>query len=312
MLPFNGRGINAFGQPTANSFTADINDDTRVGIDVFSAYIQDEIQITDHLDLIIGARYDSFDIDVFNVPANERRTRKDEEISPRGGLIFKPFEEISLYASYSESFLPRSGEQFDNINGASNQLDPDTFSNREVGVKWDFGVGLSLTAALFEIEQSSPQVADDDPETLDVIDSEISGFELQLKGEVTDRWFISAGYSYLDGEQVNRQGNTGLRPRELPEHTFSVWSAYEVTERFGVGIGLTYQDESFINNSNTAVLPSYTRVDAAAYYDVSETLSIQLNIENLTDTLYFPYSHSTHQASVGAPLNGQLSVEWRY
>lgn len=309
---FNGRGINAFGQPTANSFTADINDDTRVGVDVFSAYIQDEIQITDHLDLIIGARYDSFDIDVFNVPANERRTRKDEEISPRGGLIFKPFEEISLYASYSESFLPRSGEQFDNINGANNQLDPDTFSNREVGVKWDFGVGLSLTAALFEIEQSSPQVADGDPETLDVIDSEISGFELQLKGEVTDRWFISAGYSYLDGEQVNRQGNTGLRPRELPEHTFSVWSAYEVTERFGVGVGLTYQDESFINNSNTAVLPSYTRVDAAAYYDVSETLSIQLNIENLTDTLYFPYSHSTHQASVGAPLNGQLSVEWRY
>ncbi|MEE4296367.1 MAG: TonB-dependent siderophore receptor [Wenzhouxiangella sp.] len=308
----NGRGINAFGEPTVNSFTTDINDDTRVGIEVFSAYIQDEIQITDHLDFIIGARFDSFDIDVFNVPANERRSRKDDEISPRGGLIFKPFEEISLYASYSESFLPRSGEQFDNINGANNQLDPDTFKNQEIGIKWDFGVGLSLTAALFEIEQSSPQVADDNPETLDVIDSEISGFEAQLKGQVSDRWFISAGYSYLDGEQVNRGGNTGLRPRELPENTFSIWSAFEVTERFGVGIGLTYQDESFIDNSNTAVLPSYTRVDAAAYYDVSDTLSLQLNIENLTDTLYFPKSHSTHQATVGAPLNGQLTVEWRY
>jgi catecholate siderophore receptor len=308
----NGRGINAFGQPTVNSFTTDLNDDTRVGIEVLSAYIQDEIQINDHLDLVLGARFDSFDIDVFNVPANERRSRKDEEISPRGGLIFKPFEDISFYASYSESFLPRSGEQFDNINGANNQLDPNTFTNLEAGVKWDFGQGLSFTAALFEIEQSSPQVADDDPETLDVIDSEISGFEAQLKGQVNGRWYISAGYSYLDGEQVDRLGDTGLRPRELPENTFSLWNSFELTERFGVGVGLTYQDESFIDNSNTAVLPSYTRIDAAAYYDVSDMLRLQLNVENLTDELYFPNSHSTHQATVGAPLNARLTADWRF
>ena len=70
-------------------------------------------------------------------------------------------------------------EQFANINGNNNQLDPNTFSNLEAGVKVDFSQGLSLTASIFEVEQSSPQVADDDPETLDVIDSEISGFELQ-------------------------------------------------------------------------------------------------------------------------------------
>ncbi|MEE4297103.1 MAG: TonB-dependent siderophore receptor [Wenzhouxiangella sp.] len=308
----NGRGINAAGMPTVNSFTADLNDDTRVGIDVFSAYIQDEIQINDKLDLILGARYDSFDIDVFNVATNERRSRKDEEITPRGGLIFKPFEEMSLYASYSESFQPRSGEQFDNINGDRDQLDPNTFTNLEAGIKWDFGRGLSLTAAVFEIEQSSPQTADNDPETLDVIDSEISGFEVQLKGQVNDYWFVSAGYSYLDGEQVDRLGDTGLRPQELPENTFSIWNSVRVTDRFGFGIGLTYQDESFINNSNTAVLPSYTRVDAAAYFDVSDTLSLQLNIENLTDELYFPNSHSTHQATVGAPLNARLTADWRF
>ncbi|HMA99076.1 MAG TPA: TonB-dependent siderophore receptor [Wenzhouxiangella sp.] len=308
----NGRGINASGVPTANSFTADLNDDTRVGIDVFSAYIQDEIQINDKLDLILGARFDSFDIDVFNVATNERRSRKDEEVTPRGGLIFKPFEEISIYASYSESFQPRSGEQFDNINGDRDQLDPNTFTNLEAGVKWDFGQGLSLTTAIFAIEQSSPQTADNDPETLDVIDSEISGFEAQLEGQVNDYWFISAGYSYLDGEQVDRQGDTGLRPQELPENTFSIWNSFRVTDRFGFGIGLTYQDESFINNSNTAVLPSYTRVDAAAYYDVSDRLSLQLNIENLTDELYFPNSHSTHQATVGAPLNARLTADWRF
>ncbi|WP_317622708.1 TonB-dependent siderophore receptor [Pseudohongiella sp. O18] len=304
----NGVGVNAAGARTVNSFASDLNDDTRVGIDVRSIYIQDEIELSEMLDVVIGARFDSFDIEVFDVPANQVRTRQDEEVSPRAGLVFKPLENISLYASYSESFLPRSGEQFANISGSSGQLDPDTFSNQEAGLKWDFGRGLSLTAAVFEIEQSSPQVADNNPETLDVIDSEISGFELQLLGQVNDRWYLSAGYSNLDGEQVDRSGPTGLRPRELPEHMFSLWNTYQLTEQFGMGLGMTHQSDSYIDNGNFAVLPGYTRVDAAAYYDVSADFRIQVNIENLTDELYYPNAHSTHQATVGSPLNTRVSL----
>lgn len=307
-----GVGVNALGAATSNSFNSDINDDTRVGIDVRSLYIQDEIEISEKLDLVIGARYDSFEIDVFNVVANERRSRKDDEVTPRAGLVFKPIENISFYASYSESFLPRSGEQFANINGSNNQLDPNTFSNLEGGLKYDFSRGLSLTAAIFEIEQSSPQVADNNPETLDVIDSEITGFEAQIQGQLTDNWYVSAGYSNLDGEQVNRTGPTGLRPRELPEHMFSLWNTYQVSTYLGFGLGLTHQDESFIDNGNNAILPSYTRVDAAAYYDFSEDLRIQVNVENLTDELYFPNSHSTHQATVGRPLNARVTVTSRF
>ncbi|MFC3194786.1 TonB-dependent receptor [Marinicella sediminis] len=307
-----GQGINASGDPTSNDYTADLNDDTRVNIDVFSVFVQDEIQITDHVDLVLGARFDRFDITVFNVPDNETRSREDEAVSPRLGLIYKPKEHISLYGSYSESFLPRSGEQFANINGNNDQLDPNTFSNLEVGFKWDFGQAMSFTAAVFEIEQSSPQVADDDPSTLDVIDSEITGFEAQLKGQINDKWYVSAGYSYLDGEQVSRTGPTGLRPRELPENSFSLWNNFQLTDRLGLGLGMTYQDDSFINNSNSAELPSYTRFDAAAYYTVSDRLSLQLNVENLTDELYFPHAHSTHQATVGAPLNARLSAQWHF
>lgn len=307
-----GIGTNAAGNPTSNDFSVDLNDDTRVDIDVFSVFIQDEIQLTDQLDLILGARFDSFDIDVYNVKSDERRSRKDEEVSPRFGLIYKPQENISIYGSYSESFLPRSGGQFANINGNNNQLDPNTFTNREVGLKWDFNRGLSLTAAVFEIEQSSPQVADEDPSTLDIIDSETDGFEIQLKGQINDSWYISAGYTNLDGEQVNRNGPTGLRPRELPENMFSIWNNFQVTDKLGLGLGLSYQDDSFINNSNSATLPSYTRIDAAAFYDVSNRLRIQLNVENLTDELYFPNSHSTHQATVGAPLNARMTVNWLF
>jgi len=307
-----GVGTNASGLATSNSYTTDLNDDTRVGIDVRSLYVQDEIAISEKLDFIVGARYDSFDIKVFNVVANESRNRKDDKVTPRGGLVFKPMENISLYASYSESFLPRSGEQFANINGNNNQLDPNTFTNLEGGIKWDLRPGLSLTAAVFEIEQSSPQIADNNPETLDVIDSEITGFEAQLQGQVTESWYIAAGYSQLEGEQVNRSGPTGLRPRELPEQMLSLWNTYQVSHSLGLGLGLTHQDDSFINNSNTAFLPSYTRIDAAAFYDISPDFRVQVNIENLTDELYFPNSHSMHQTTVGRPLNARLTVSRRF
>ncbi len=307
-----GIGINALGTTTTNDFLVDLNDDTRVGIEVYSLYFQDEISLSDKLDVTVGARFDSFDIAVLDVPVNDQRSRKDREVSPRFGIVYKPEENISLYASYSESFLPRSGEQYANINGSNNQLDPNTFTNLEGGFKWDITPDLSLTSAYFEIEQSSPQVADNDPDTLDVIDSKIVGFEIQLQGQLTRRWYMSAGYSQLDGEQINRLGPTGLRPRELPENMFSIWSTFQASDQIGLSLGLIYQDESYINNSNSAVLPSYTRVDAAAYYDVSEKLRLQINVENLTDELYFPNSHSTHQASVAAPINARFSLNGRF
>lgn len=306
-----GAGVSARGNPTRFEYSA-VNDDTEAEVGVFSAYIQDEIEISSHLDLILGARFDQFEIDVVDLTTGVARSRTDEKVSPRLGLVYKPRENVSFYTSYSESFLPRSGEQFDSINDTTAQLDPNEFSNLEAGLKWDIDNGPSLTAAVFQIEQSSPQVADSDPSTLDVIDSEITGFELQLQGQFSDRWFVSAGYSYLDGEIVERTGPTGRRPQELPEHMFSLWNTYQLTDTFGVGLGMTYQDESFINASNTAVLPSYTRVDAAAFYDISDDLRIQINIENLTDELYFPNAHATHQASVGAPLNARISIRGRF
>jgi catecholate siderophore receptor len=318
-LNFTGlAGVNADGDAVTTAFT-DLNDDTHVNLDVLSVYIQDEIELSDKLDIVIGARLDSFDIEVDSfaregddingaVTFLDSRNRKDDEVSPRGGIIYKPQENISIYASYSESFLPRSGEQYANINGNNNQLDPDTFVNQELGFKWDLNTGISVTAAIFENEQSSPQVADDDPATLDVIDQQIDGFEMQFSGELTENWMMNVNYSQLDGEIIERSGATGRTPRELPETTFSLWTSYAVTPDFGIGLGVTYQDESYINNSNSASLPSYTRVDASAYYQVSESMRIQLNIENLFDELYFPNAHSTHQATVGAPINAALTL----
>ena len=151
-------------------------------------------------------------------------------------------------------------------------------------------------------------MADNDPSTLDVIETETDGVELQLEGKLTDFWHLSASYTYLDGEQVDRLGASDNRPRELPENMFSIWNSFQFSQKLSGGLGLTYQDESFINNSNSAILPSYTRIDAALYYQLSQTLRVQVNVENLADTDYFPSSHSTHQATVGAPLNARFAI----
>ena len=156
-----GVGLNAAGQLATNDFTVDLNDDTRVDIDVYSFYLQDEVALTEKFSLVLGARYDSFDIEVFNVPANETRRRSDDEVTPRGGVIFKPRENISLYASYSETFLPRSGEQFTNIDGSADDLKPDEFESREAGLKWDFDAGLSLTMAYFRNKQPRADIDND-------------------------------------------------------------------------------------------------------------------------------------------------------
>ena len=306
-----GVGTLADGRTTTATFSQ-LNDDTAADLTVFSAYIQDEVKLAEWLRVVLGARFDSFEITVRDLKNGGTRTRKDEEITPRVGLIVKPQQNLSLYTSYSETFLPRSGDQFADINPPADALDPDTFSNLEAGVKWDIKPGLALTGAVFQIEQTSPQVSDNNPDTLDVIDSKIRGFEAQLQGQVTDWWFLSAGYSYLDGEQQSRTGPTGRRLRELPENMFSIWNNFQATDRLGFGLGLTAQDESFADNANTATLPAYARVDMAVFYQVSDNLRLQVNVENLLDELYFPNAHSANELTVAPPLNARFTITGRF
>jgi catecholate siderophore receptor len=298
-----GVGFNAGGL-YAGAFT-DPNNDTETDLTVYSLYIQDEIKLSEELAVVLGARFDSFDIDVTdNKTAGDGGSQKDEEITPRAGVIYKPQETISLYASYSQTFLPQSGEQFADLGDEG--LDPDEYTNLEAGVKWDFAQGYSLTAAIFEIEQDIVIPVGDSSATEQ---NEITGFEAQFNGQLSDQWSLTAGYSYLDGETED-----GERPFELPEHMFSVWNHYQVTEKFGLGLGVIYQDESKIKiktkdlAKGPADLPDFFRVDAAAYYQISENLRLQVNIENLLDEEYYPSSHYINQATVGAPLNATFQI----
>ena len=298
---------NDAGVATSVNFNTKLKSQTTSDIEVTSVYIQDQIEISDELQILIGGRFDTFDITVDDIKAGTSQSREDDEFSPRAGLIYKPAENVSWYLSYSESFLPRSGEQYKKLTASSAALDPDVYENMEIGVNYNIRPNLSLRASFFDNEQTIA-TRDESGEGAEIVGLQVDGFELEVKGQVNDQLYMQLGYSNMDGTT-----SSGGEPREIPDHTLSLWTTYQVNDQFGYGIGFTRQGDSNISNNKPGlILPEYTRVDFAAYYDVSEDLAIRLNIENLTDKVYFPHSHSTHQASVGEEVNARLSITRRF
>ena len=298
---------NSAGIATVLDFTSDLNRRTASEIEVTSVYFQDQIELSDNLLVLLGGRLDQFDITVDDVKAGTSQSREDDEFSPRAGVIFKPQENVSLYYSYSESFLPRSGEQYKKLTASAAALDPDVYESSEIGVNWDITPDLSLRASYFDSEQTIA-TRDESGEGAEIVGLQVDGIELEIKGQVSEQLYVSFGYSDMDGET-----SSGGEPREIPENTMSLWTTYQVNDKFGYGLGVTRQGESNISNNKPGlVLPDYTRVDFAAFYDVSDDLTIRLNVENITDEVYFPHSHSTHQASVGEEVNARLSITRRF
>ena len=298
---------NDSGVATSVNFNTKLKSQTTSDIEVTSVYIQDQIEISDELQILIGGRFDTFDITVDDIKGGTSQSREDDEFSPRAGLIYKPAENVSWYLSYSESFLPRSGEQYKKLTASSAALDPDVYENMEIGVNYNIRPNLSLRASFFDNEQTIA-TRDESGEGAEIVGLQVDGFELEVKGQVNDQLYMQLGYSNMDGTT-----SSGGEPREIPDHTLSLWTTYQVNDQFGYGIGFTRQGDSNISNNKPGlILPEYTRVDFAAYYDVSEDLAIRLNIENLTDKVYFPHSHSTHQASVGEEVNARLSITRRF
>ena len=298
---------NSAGVASGVDFTTKLKSRTTSDIEVTSFYIQDQIDVSDNLVILLGGRLDQFDVTVDDVKAGTSQSREDDEFSPRAGIIYKPAENVSWYVSYSESFLPRSGEQYKKLTASSAALDPDVYESTELGVNYDLTPDVSLRVSYFDSEQTIA-TRDESGEGAEIVGLQVDGVELEVKGELSDQLYLSFGYSKLDGET-----SSGGEPREIPDSTMSLWTTYQVNDKFGYGLGITRQGESHISNNKPGlVLPDYTRVDFALFYDVSDDLSIRLNVENINDELYFPHSHSTHQASVGEDTNARLSITRRF
>ena len=144
----------------------------------------------------------------------------------------------------------------------------------------------------------------------EVIDFDINGIELSVSGQIDDRNSISASLSSVDATNTD----TGADQKEIPELTWSLWYTHQANDMFGFSVGAVYQDEQFISSTAAGApkLPDYTRVDMAMAITPNDSDTIRINIENLLDEDYYPYSHSTHQVTVGEPANVRVSYNKRF
>ncbi len=162
LVGFRSPTISSNGIVFRNNSTGRPQSNTRSDLNVQSVYIQDQVEITRFLEVIGGVRHDRFDLEVEDLnsaagSANRNRARVDELNSPRAGVVLKPTDRVSLYGSYSVSFLPFSGDQFSSLSSTTVNFAPEKFTNYELGAKWDITPALSLAAAHYWLTRENSQ-----------------------------------------------------------------------------------------------------------------------------------------------------------
>ena len=256
---------------------------------VAATYAQDQIELSRHVQVLGGLRFDRFDLQYHNNRNGDTLTRPDNLVSPRAGIVVKPFTPLSIYASYSVSYLPSSGDQFSSLTTITEQVKPEKFNNYEVGFKWDALPSLSLTTAAYRLDRTNTRSTDpNDPTRIVQTGSQrTNGYELGVNGSLTPAWTIVGGYAYQDAfvTSATTAAAAGAQVGQVPHHTLSLWNNYRIQPRLAAALGFVYRSDMFAAIDNTVLLPGYTRVDAAAFFSLTKGTRIQANVENLFDKL---------------------------
>lgn len=280
-------------------------------------YVFDTIRLNDNWLVNGGLRIEDFDIDDGELKWGDLLA--DYQV----GIMYKPVPNATLYASLNTTSSPpgacanQGGGNCpsESLNSATTTTSAEKTVNTELGVKWDlFDGDLSLSAAVYNTEKDNQRVADENGDyTLNAGNSRGRGVDLGVSGQITDRWAVSAGYSYLDAKIVDAGADVadnGNRPINTAEHTFALWTTYDVNDRLKLGGGANYVSQKYVNPENTYAVPAYWRVDAMASYQVTENAALQLNVNNLFDETYYDSSHVGSFATLqpGRSLTARLNL----
>ncbi len=291
--------------------------------EVKSLYAFDTLALHEQWDLNLGLRYDDYDV---KNRVEGGASSSSELWNYQVGVVFKPMPNGSIYLSYGTSSNP-SGENTQsggadgagagNLNGNKANLDPEKSRSVELGTKWDvFNQQLSLTAAVFRTEKTNARVTDP-ISGLVVLDGDqrVTGIEFGVTGRITDAWAVWGGYTYLDAEVVKSGddgNNDGNRSKFIAPNSFSLWSSYDLTDRWTVGAGANYMDQRYMNDANTVSIDDYWRYDAMVAYKVNKNLDLQLNVLNLTDETIYDASHVGLFATVAPGRSAELTANFRF
>jgi catecholate siderophore receptor len=295
-------------------------------------YAIDTIRFSERWELAVGVRWDRFDSDYHGVSRNpagavtldQRIAQVDEAPSGRAALTFKPTQDLNLYVAGGTSFNP-SAEALSQITSGralgtqNSNLDPEENETYEAGFKLDLpGSQAMLTGAAFHLVKKNARIPDPNNSNFNVLDGEqqVDGLQLQLVGNLTDDWYLSAAYTYLDSEVTKAQAGSPSIGRALlntPEHSASLMTEYRLVDRVMVGMAATYLDDRLAQNAGAVplVADGYVTVDAMAKYELSDHTSIQVNVFNVADEDYADQLHP-FRVVPGAGRSALLTLGMRY
>ena len=310
-------------------------------LDIAAGYVQDQLKITKYLEFVGGIRYDMFNLK-FVSGANDAQvaptlsnywgqslTNLANVWSPRAAAIVKPLDNLSLYASYSRSYLPQAGDQFNNITVTTVNLDPQSFVNYEVGFKYEFTPKLLITGALYELFRGNQYLTANAFYNV-LANTKTAGGEFAITGYLHDLWQVSLGYGNQNAyithssrlpDYVNQPFYTdiGKRVPNVPKNNFSFWNKYDVSwmadqkaDTFGLGAGVIYQSALYGAIDNYLIMPGWARMDGAAYFKLTEQISGQLNVENILGAKYYVAAQSNTNVTPGSPRAAYVTLNGKF
>ena len=268
-------------------------------------YLQDVYTLGD-LSVIGNVRYDSMELEQQKAGKAQEKL-DDNKVSYRGGLVYRINNDMSVYASLARSWqLPYSGIYINPKLAEFFHTDL-----KEVGAKaYLLDNALMLNAAIFQIDQEQPQT-NINGDVINKIEARHQGIELEARGQITELWDISVGYSYLDAEDKD----TGKKPNDVSDHLFSLWSTYQLYENWRLGGGVKYVGDRYAGNNEAVALGDYTTVDLMAAYTMGRH-KVQANAYNVLGEKYILGATSgksgTNQIGYGTPAEFMLSYGYQF
>ncbi|WP_447801951.1 TonB-dependent siderophore receptor [Pseudomonas serbica] len=286
-----------------------------------SVFMQDSIHLTDQWILVAGARFQEYDQYAGKgVPFKANTDSNGQKWVPRAGLVYRYTDELSFYGSYTESFKPNS--TIAPLSGSSTVLDgsiaPEEAKSWEVGARLEMPGRVTGNIALFDINKRNVLVANSEgPVTLYSAAGEVRsrGLEVDLSGQLSDRWSMIGSYAYTDAEVTEDPVYKGKQLQNVARNSGSLSAVYDFGSLIGgdqlrVGAGARYVGERAGNAVNDFDLPSYTVADAFATYDTQldgQRVKFQLNVKNLFDRTYYTSAASRFFVSMGDSRQVTLS-----
>ncbi|MCG8294550.1 MULTISPECIES: TonB-dependent receptor [Pseudomonas] len=319
------------GSITRNYAGTDTKSNTR------ALYVFDTLELTPQWLVNMGLRYDHFDTQYRGYDASGATVVNKQGVASKGsdtsefitgqlGVVWKPADNGSIYVSYATSATPPGASLGEGMEGnplgnttdrsgnlLSSDMEPEETTNYEIGTKWDLlDERLALTAALFRTEKENARVQVGTTTYENVGETRVQGIELSASGKITEKWQVFAGYTYMQARQIDGgalgKANDGNQLPNTPNNSASLWTTYQVTPKFTIGGGAFYVDDVYGSVANTTMVDSYVRYDAMAAYKLTKNIDLQLNVQNLTNEVYYDKAFSTHFANQAAGRTALLTT----